>query len=157
MKRFGLVITFLLVFALGVSAQAGQFTQAKNLYVDDKARPYFDIVAFAPGSGWVKAKSPEMMRPLLNLNNLTPADLKKFNFYTKSYDLLVRAEFSDGILYLVMNDTDIQYLTRKNRIERKLYWEPEENLRLVIKKDNNGRTFLVKRDIDVRTAKILSK
>ena len=153
MKRFGLVITFLLVFALGVSAQAGQFTQAKNLYVDDKARPYFDIVAFAPGSGWIKAKSPEMMRPLLNLNDVTPADLKRFNGYARSYDLLVRAEFSGGILYLVMNDTDLGFLTRMNRIKRNLYWEPEEKSRLAIIKDNSGKIFLVKRDTDVRTAK----
>jgi len=157
MKRLSLVLTIFMVFALCVPAQAGQATRAKNLYVDDKARPYFDIVAFAPGSGWVKAKSPEMMRPLLNLNYLTPADLKRFNFYAKSYDLLVRAEFSGGILYLVMNDTDIQFLTRTNRIERNLYWEPEEKSRLAIIKDNSGKTFLVKRDFEVRTAKRLNK
>ena len=153
MKRFGLVITIFMVFALCVPAQAGQATRVKNLYVDDKARPYFDIVAFAPGSGWIKAKSPEMMRPLLNLKDLTPADLKRFNGYARSYDLLVRAEFSGGILYLVMNDTDIQFLTRMNRIERNLYWEPEEKSRLAIIKDDSGKIFLAKRNIDVRTAK----
>ena len=157
MKRFGLVITILMVFALCVPAQAGQATRVKNLYVDDEARPYFDIVAFAPGSGWIKAKSPEMMRPLLNLNYLTPADLKRFNGYARSYDLLVRAEFSGGILYLVMNDTDIQFLTRMNRIERNLYWEPEEKSRLAIIKDNSGKIFLAKRNIDVRTAKRSNK
>jgi hypothetical protein len=152
MKRIGLVLTIFMVFALCSAAQAGQATRVKNLYVDDKARPYFDIVAFAPGSGWVKAKSPEMMRPLLNLNDVTPADLKRFNGYTRNCDLLVRAEFSKGILYLVMNDTDIQYLTRMNRIERNLHWEPEKKPRLAIIKDYSGKTFLVKRVIDVRTA-----
>ncbi len=153
MKRFGLVITIFMVFAFCAPAQAGQATRAKNLYVDDEARQYFKIVAFAPGSGWIKARSPEVMRPLLNLNNVTPADLKRFNGYARSYDLPVRAEFSGGILHLVKNDTDIRFLTRMNRIKRDLYWEPEEKPRLAIIKDNSGRIFLVKRDIDVRTAK----
>jgi hypothetical protein len=148
-----------MVFALCVQAQAGQATRVKNLYVDDKACPYFDIVAFAPGSGWIKVNSSDVMRPLLNLNNVTPADLKRFNGYARSYKLPVRAEFSGGILYLVMNDTDIQFLRRMNRIERNLYWEPEEKSRLAIIKDNSGKTFLVKRDIDidVRTAKRSNK
>lgn len=153
MKRFGLVITILMVFAFCASAQAGQATRAKNLYVDDEARQYFKIVAFAPGSGWIKVNSPDVMRPLLNLNDVNPADLKRFNGYAKSYGLPVRAEFSGGILHLVKNDTDIRSLTRMNRIKRNLYWQPEEKSRLAIIKDNSGKTFLVKRDIDVRTAK----
>ena len=153
MKRFGLAITILMVFALCAPAQGGQATRAKNLYLDDEARQYFKIVAFAPGSGWIKINSPDVMRPLLNLNNVTPADLKRFNRYAKSYGLPVRAEFSGGILHLVMNDTDLGFLTRMNRIKRNLYWEPEEKSRLVIIKDNSGKTFLAKRKIDVRTVK----
>ena len=153
MKRFGLVITILMVFALCAPAQAGQATRVKNLYVDDEAHHYFKIVAFAPGSGWIKINSPDVMRPLLNLNNVTPADLKRFNRYAKSYGLPVRAEFSGGILHLVMNDTDLGFLTRMNRIKPNLYWGPEAKSRLAIIKDNNGKTFLVKRDIGVRKAK----
>jgi len=153
MKRFGLVITILMVFALCVPAQAGQANRAKNLYVDNEARHYFRIVAFAPGSGWIKVNSPDVMRPLLNLNNVTPADLKRFNGYARSYKLPVRAEFSGGILHLVMNDTDLGFLTRMNRIKRNLYWEPEAKYLLAIIKDDSGKIFLAKRNIDVRTAK----
>jgi hypothetical protein len=153
MKRFGLVFTILTVLALCSAAQAGQSTRAKNLYVDDEARQFFNIVAFAPGSGWVKINSSDVMRPLLNLNNVTAADLKRLNAYARSYGLPVRAEFSGGILHLVMNDTSISFLTRMNRINRNLRWEPEEKPRLAIVKDNSGKTFLVKREIDVRTVK----
>ena len=152
MKRFGVLITLAAVLALWTPAQGGQVNRAKNLYVDDEARQYFEIVAFAPGSGWVKINSSEVMRPLLNLNNVTVSDLKRFNAYAESYGLPVRAEFSGGILYLVMRDTSLSFLTRMNRIKPKLHWKPEERPRLVIIKDSDGKTFLVKRKVDVRTA-----
>ena len=155
MKQFGLLITMITVLALCAPAQAGQSTRAKNLYVEDEARQYFEIVAFAPGSGWVRwvrINPSEVMRPLLNLNNLTVSDLKRFNAYAKSYGLPVRAEFSSGILHLVMQDTSVSSLTRMNRIKRNLHWEPEEKSRLAIIKDKSGKTYLVKKAGDVRTA-----
>ena len=92
------------------------------------------------------------MRPLLNLNNVTPADVKRFNGYARGYGLPVRAEFSGGILHLVMNDTDIGFLTRMGRIKRNLYWEPEERPDIALIKDSSGKIFVVQKAVDVRTA-----
>lgn len=153
MKRFGVLITIVTVLALWTPAQGGQVNRAKNLYVDDEARQYFEIVAFAPGSGWVKINSSEVMRPLLNLNNVTASDLKRLNSYAKSYGLPVRAEFSGRILHLVMRDTSLSFLTRMNRIKPKLHWQPEQKSRLAIIKDSNGKIFLVKKKMDVHTAR----
>ena len=152
MKKFSLMLTFFVVIVMGVTVSAGQAACVKNLYVDNEARQYFEIVAFAPGSGWIKAKSPEVMRPLLNLNNVTPADVKRFNGYARGYGLPVRAEFSGGILHLVMNDTDIGFLTRMGRIKRNLYWEPEERPHLALIKDSSGKIFVVQKAVDIRTA-----
>ncbi|CAB1077586.1 hypothetical protein D1AOALGA4SA_5372 [Olavius algarvensis Delta 1 endosymbiont] len=152
MNRFGTVITMITVLALCAPVRADQATRVKNLYVEDEARQYFDIVAFAPGSGWVKINSSEVMRPLLNLNNVTASDLKRFNRYVQSCGLPVRAEFLGGILHLVMRGTSVSFLTRLNRIKPNLHWEPEEKFRLAIIKDKSGKTFLVKRATVVRTA-----
>ncbi len=141
-----------MVIAMAFTASAARAARVKNLYVDKEARLYFEIVAFAPGSGWIKAKSPEVMRPLLNLNHVTPADLKRFNGYASGYGLPVRAEFSGGILHLVMNDTDIGFLTRMGRIKRNLYWQPEERPQLALIKDGSGKIFLVQKAVDARTA-----
>lgn len=154
MKKISLVLTFFMVIAMASAAQAAR---VKNLYVDNEARQYFEIVAFAPGSGWIKAKSPEVMRPLLNFNHVTPADLKRFNGYARGYGLPVRAEFSGGILHLVMNDTDIGFLTRMGRIKRNLYWEPDERPQLALIKDGSGKIFVVQKAVDVRTAKTPDK
>ena len=102
MKRLSIVFALFWVVALFVPASAGQAYRIKNLYVDDGATQYFEIVAFAPGSGWVKINSPEVMRPILNLNKVKPDDLKRFNGYAKDYGLPVKAEISAGILYLVL-------------------------------------------------------
>jgi len=152
MHRFGIVITIVTVLALWAPVRAVQADRAKNLYVEDEARQYFDIVAFAPGSGWVRINSSEVMRPLLNLNNVTASDLKRFNGYARSCGVPVRAVFSGGILHLVMQETSVSFLTRMNRIEPSLRWKPEAESRLAIIKDKNGRTFLVKRPNDVHTA-----
>jgi len=141
-----------MVLALCAPVRAAQANRAKNLYVEDEARQYFDIVAFAPGSGWVRINSSEVMRPLLNLNNVTTSDLKRFNGYAQNYGIPVRAEYVGGILHLVMQDTSVSFLTRMNRIEPNLHWKPEAESRLAIIKDKSGRTFLVKRPNDVRTA-----
>ena len=153
MKRFSLVLTFFLVIALGIPASAGEVVRVKNLYVENGASPYFEVVAFGPGSGWVRINSPEVMRPMLNLDKVNPVDLRRLNGYAKRYGLPVKAEISVGILYLVKNDTDISFLAGTKRLEQNLYWEPEEQPRLAIIKDDSGKIFVVKRAIDIRTAK----
>jgi len=153
MKRLSLVLTFFWLVALCVSASAGQATRIKNLYVGNGASQYFQVVAFAPGSGWVKVNSPEVMRPILNLNKVNPVDLQRFNGYAKSYGLPVKAEISGGILYLVLIDTDVSFLAKTERLEQNLYWKPKERPRLAIMKDDSGKIFLVKRNIDIRMAK----
>ncbi len=152
MKRLSLVVIFFWIIALCVPGFAGQVNRIKNLYVEQGVSQYFEIVAFAPGSGWVKVASREVMRPILSFNKVSPADLQRFNGYASGYGVPVKAEISAGILYLVRVDTDVSRIAGSKTSEQNLFWEPEPRPRLAIIKDDRGKIFVVKKDIDIRMA-----
>lgn len=120
-------------------------------YYDD----HIDLVAFGPGSGWLKIKTRDGISPTLSFNRVNEEDIRKFNRFSKSIGLPIRVEFSNNILRLTSDEPvhDPIYVADiteekigANSIMNKGFFEKEIPTRLVIRKDRNGKVKLVSAD-----------
>jgi len=104
-----------------------------------------DLVAFGPGSGWLKFKTMDEGGPTLSFDRITQKDVKKFNEFSLGLGLPVRVGFSRNVLCISSGDSSDE--PEKNQTS-----SPGENrslkkgqsTRLVIRKDISGKVFLVK-------------
>ncbi|MBW2610092.1 MAG: hypothetical protein JRC68_07085 [Deltaproteobacteria bacterium] len=137
----------------GYEEPAGKVKRLKiggsvSKYYDDN----IDLVAFGPGSGWLKLKTGDGLSPTLSFNRVSQKDIQRFNQFSRSLGLPIRAEFSDNVLSLsaVGEETDSIYVA--DITEEKIGadsimntgpFQAEEAPRLAIRKDGNGKVFLV--------------
>jgi hypothetical protein len=118
-------------------------TRAKNLFIERKVSKYFEVNAFAPGSGWVTAKTVNGMSPMLHLNKISSEDVQKFNQFCQSYNLPARVEYKNNKLYLIKEKTDTNTLVTANSKKGRWLWKENQLPRLAIRKDNKGKVFVV--------------
>ena len=119
-------------------------------YYDDQ----IDLVALGPGSGWLKLKTRDGISPTLSFKRVSQRDVQRFNRFSQSLGLPVRAEFSDNVLRLsaeVADEGEDTVFVADNEEDKtytdlmpKDFYGPEEPTRLVIRRDQRGKVFLVK-------------
>ena len=95
-----------------------------------------DLVAFGPGSGWLRFKTVDESGPRLSFNRVTQKDIRRFNEFSLGLGLPVRVAFYRNVLRISSDGSGGDGENRSN--------EKGETTRLVIRKDTSGKVFLVK-------------
>jgi hypothetical protein len=133
--------------------------RVEKLKIEGSVSKYYDenidLVAFGPGSGWLKIKTRDGISPTLSFNRVSTKDIQKFNKFSESIGLPVRVEFSNNILRLTADEEGhdpiyVADITEEkigaNSIMNKGFFEKEIPTRLVIRRDRNGKVKLVAAD-----------
>ncbi|MFC1867127.1 hypothetical protein ACFL0H_03230 [Thermodesulfobacteriota bacterium] len=131
--------------------------RVEKLKIEGSVSKYYDenldLVAFGPGSGWLKFKTRDGISPVLSFKRVTQKDVQNFNRFSSRLGLPIRVKFSDNVLRLSalrVGDDPIHVadITEKkigaNSIMNKGFFPKEEPSRLVLRKDRSGKVFLVK-------------
>ena len=120
-------------------------------YYDD----HLDLVAFGPGSGWLKLKTRDGISPTLSFNRVTQKDIQRFNSYSTNIGVPIKVSFSNNILRLssdkVSDDpTMMADITREKLGAKSImntgFFKKDTQTRLVIRKDHSGKVRLVSVD-----------
>ena len=133
--------------------------RVEKLKIEGSVSKYYDenidLVAFGPGSGWLKLKTRDGISPTLSFKRVTQKDVQKFNKFSKNLGLPIRVSFSGNALSLTteMTGDDPIYVADiteekigANSIMNKGWYRKEGPTRLAIRKDQSGKVFLVAAD-----------
>jgi hypothetical protein len=131
--------------------------RVEKLKIEGSVSKYYDenidLVAFGPGSGWLKLKTRDGISPEISFKRVTQRDVQRFNWFSKSVGLPIRVEFIDSVLRISAADADKGALHLADITEEKIgaksimvtgFFKPEKLTRLAIRKDSKGKVFLVK-------------
>lgn len=157
MNRLSSVIVLcLLVIMLGCSTTSTRNgLRVHSLGVEEGVQKYYadnvEIVAFAPGSGWVRMKARDGFGPIISLNDVSSEDIEKFNRFSQSLGSPIRAKLMGDTLSVVLEQEEIDYLVAKYNVSEaalrlvteQIHWRSEDLPRLAIHRDGDGRVFLV--------------
>ena len=125
----------------------------EKLDIADNVHKYHEsveLVAFAPGSGWIRFKTRDGITPTISFFKATEEEVQKFNQFAISIGEPIRVSLSGGILSITAEETmkDLMRfagkgdVSEKNRLKGFYYQEPLPML--AIRKDSSGKIFLVK-------------
>ena len=120
---------------------------------------YFDknleLVALAPGSGWLKFRTADNITPVLSFKKVTRSDIERFNSFAKSVDSPIRVAMAGPTLHISAQETaaDIAYFKDRGKSltaegKPKAYYygfnKTDTAPKVVLKKDRQGNIFLVR-------------
>lgn len=138
----------------GYEESAGR---VEKLKIEGSVSKYYDenidLVAFGPGSGWLRLKTRDGISPEISFKQVTQRDVRRFNWFSKSIGLPIRAEFTDSVLRISAADGDKNAVHLADITEEKIgrnsimvtgFFQPEKPTALAIRKDRKGKVFLVK-------------
>ncbi len=131
-------------------------SRVEKLKIDGSVSKYYDenleLVAFGPGSGWLKFRTRDGISPTLSFKGITQRDIQKFNKFSKSIGLPVRVEFANNVLRISSDEIGdepihLADITAEkigaNSIMNKGFFNKDVPTRLVIRKDQSGKVKLV--------------
>ncbi len=125
----------------------------KKLEIADNVHKYhetIELVAFAPGSGWIKFKTRDGITPTISFFSVTEKDIKDFNQFARSINEPVRVELYGNALKISAQETegDMARFAGKEQMGeiQKLrgFYHRAPLTKLAFHKDSSGRIFLVK-------------
>lgn len=89
---------------LTAPAAADMATRVKAVNVEaglvDQYRDALELVAFAPGSGWIRINSRDGIGTVLHLRAVRPADLARFNTFAAGQGWPLRVDLKNDALHL---------------------------------------------------------
>lgn len=115
-----------------------------------------EMLAFAPGSGWLRWKTRDGITPILEFKKVTQRDIHRFNQFPKSIQMPIRLALSGKILRIWAEETQ-KDLSRFMQADGtiKQYKSPKGFFKLkappevMLAKDKDGKVFIVhKKDKD---------
>lgn len=132
--------------------------RVEKLRIDGSVSQYYDenidLVAFGPGSGWLKFKTRDGLSPMLSFDEVSQDDVVKFNRFSKQIGLPIKVAYSNKVLRIsstektdesmMMADITAEKLGKNSIMVRGM--RDDMPSRLVLRKDKNGKVFLVKAD-----------
>jgi hypothetical protein len=141
--------------------------RVQSLGVEEGVQKYYgdivEIVAFAPGSGWVKMKTRDGygLSPIISLKSVSNEDIERFNRFSESYGFPVRVKLEGDILNVSLEQREIDYLVARNMssedelrlVSEQIAWRSEPLPRLAIYRDREGRISLIDETRATRFAK----
>lgn len=130
----------------------GKTNRVERLDIAEEVHKYheiLDLVAFAPGSGWIRFKTRDELSPTVNFFNSTMDDIRRFNAFSKSIGEPIRLALRGNVLSITAEETgqDLARFANKSDSESvrlKGFYHPEPLTQIAIRRDNIGRIFLVK-------------
>jgi hypothetical protein len=147
-----------------------EFVRIEKLDIKDTVTRYeniLELVAFTPGSGWLRFKTGSGISPLLSFNRVSRKDIQGFNRFSENLGLPIRAELHGNMLRLTADDDDESIIVSDNANGAKStmqrgFYEPEKPPQLAISRYQNGSVFLVeaqdeKKKADAFVAQITHK
>lgn len=134
-----------------VESKAGEVKVEKLDIADNvhKYRKHIELVAFAPGSGWLKFNT-RGIAPSISFFNTSEKEVQKFNQYavTNGHPLRVALTGRSLSIYAEETEEDLKRFAGKGEVSEKNklkgFYHPEPLSRLKVRKDSSGRVFLVK-------------
>jgi len=138
------------------------FDRVEKLKIDGSVSKYYDdnldLVAFGPGSGWLKFKTRDGLTPILSFNRVSRDDVVKFNRFSKRIGLPIRVAFSKRVLRITSTEKVDDSVRMADITEEKLGknsimytgLKEEVSTRMVLRKDKSGKIFLVNVDSEDR-------
>ena len=141
-----------------------------NLDIAENANKYFShgvsesytdmnlltMVAFAPGSGWLRWQTIDGITPVIEFKKVTQRDIDRFNHFSKSINMPVRLALSGKVLKIWAEETQADlapFMQADGTIKQ--YKAPQGFFKLkaspevLVKKDKSGKVFIVeKKDKD---------
>jgi hypothetical protein len=140
------------------TVHAGTKTRIKNLDIADSIPKYYkdtlELVAFAEGSGWLKIKTGDGISPTISFDGVDNMDIRKFNQFSERIDIPIRVALSGDTLQVFSNQTatheDIIASNSDSGSFKKVdFYRPIKTPKLALRKDKDGKIFLVKTDVPV--------
>lgn len=134
------------------NSNRGKTNRIERLDIAEEVHKYHEIlelVAFAPGSGWIKFKTRDELSPTVNFFNTTMDDIRRFNAFSKSIGEPIRLALRGNVLSITAQETgqDLARFADKSdskSVRLKGFYYPEPLTRIAIRRDESGRIFLVK-------------
>jgi len=122
MKPIARIATSVIIAALCLAAPAlaAQTTRVMAVQVEPGVlstyRGTLELVAFAPGAGWVRLNTRDGISPLLRLRGVGSADLDRFNRFAASIGLPLRVDLKGRTLHLsARGSVDFETLLASSR------------------------------------------
>lgn len=106
MKRIARIATAAIITALCLAApaMAAQTTRVMAVQVEPGVlatyRGTLELVAFAPGAGWIRLNTRDGISPMLRLRGVGSAELDRFNRFAASIGLPLRVDLKGRTLHL---------------------------------------------------------
>jgi len=123
---------------------------------------FLEIVAFAPGSGWMKLKTRDGISPTIAFDGVTAEAIEAFNRLATSQGLPLRASLDGSRLSLTAQETenDFAYFAAKGQPASPpptiAFYKPNPGPQLAMQKDESGKVFLVRVDPPERSKEVLA-
>lgn len=133
-------------------------------YFDEK----LELVAIAPGSGWLKFTTDDGITPTLAFKNVTQGEIQRFNAFAQSILSPIRVAMARNVLHISAEETvaDLAYFKSNGTVlasterPKAFYYgfnQTDTAPKVVLKKDKQGNVFLVKAtDIKEKTAEAIA-
>ncbi len=129
-------------FSKGVSSISGSYQGNTRL----------TMVAFAPGSGWLRWQTRDGLTPMIEFKKVTQREIDQFNNFSKSIQAPIRLALSGKVLKIWAEETqaDLTSFMQANGTIRD-YKAPSGFFKLkappavMVKKDKDGKIFIVKK------------
>lgn len=125
----------------------------EELDISESVQKYhesIELVAFAPGSGWLRFKTRDGITPTLSFFDVTDEAIDQFNKFSKSIGEPIRVAVSGKVLKITAEETaaDLERFADAGEVDEKYklkgFYRPEPLPTLALRKDANGNIFLVK-------------
>jgi hypothetical protein len=150
-----LVFTFVFLGCATTSPKLG--LRVQSLGVEEAVEKYYgdvvEIVAFAPGSGWIKMKTRDGygLSPIISLKAVSSKDIETFNRFSESSGYPVRVKLDGDVLNVSLAQPEMDYLVAQNLgsedelrlLSEQIAWRSEPLPRLAIYRDKDGRISLI--------------
>lgn len=120
-------------------------------YFDDK----LELVALAPGSGWIKFITDDGITPALTFKKITQGEIQRFNAFAESILSPIRVAMAGNVLHITAEETeaDLAYFKGNDKAmasaerPKAFYYgfnQPDTAPKVVLRKDKQGNVHLVK-------------
>lgn len=116
-------------------------------YFDEK----LELVALAPGSGWLRFKTGDGITPTLDFKKVSRGDVRRFNAFAQSTQSPIRVNMAGNVLHISAEETaeDLALFEGKEgpAKPRAFYYgfnKTDTAPRVVMRKNEDGKVFLVR-------------
>jgi hypothetical protein len=161
MRNLTLVCVAGVLLALSACATTSTRLGARieRVDVENNVSKYCDhsleLVAFAPGSGWIKIKTRRGASPTLSFDSVSNEDVQRFNRFAERVGVPIRTKLSGNVLHLIVDKTQNKatFVADSEGWQTKVLakslaqmgiWQSKEPTRLAVQRDKDGRVFLVR-------------